>query len=284
MGDIAVGVGTCEDPNMRNLPTSRPTRTSRWGRMLSGVLALAAAVALLTMPGTASAKGVTIKKATFAREVTSDFKAKGETTRFLKNETVFLLLRIKGRPKSGKVESTWQFRGEEIGKASVDLASVNKGVLFSFGEDTFVKFNFTPGPDGLPIGKTFAVGVTVNGESAGRYPFEVVPPKTAIPSRVNRTFLANAVDGPESKVFPAAGKVFLRFTADVGIDTWVEASWTVGSKVDPEGTRSLTIRENKKAADGNFSFLPAGGWPKGKNSVTLLMNDQQVGTYPFTVS
>ena len=73
---------------MRDLPTSRPTQTSRRGRLLSVVLAIATGVALLTMPGTASAKGVTIKKATFAREVTSDFTAKGETTQFLKNETV----------------------------------------------------------------------------------------------------------------------------------------------------------------------------------------------------
>ena len=45
-----------------------------------------------------------------------------------------------------------------------------------------------------------------------------------------------------------------------------------------------TLDENKKAVDGNFSLLPPGGWPKGKHSVTLFMNDRKIVTSSFTVA
>ena len=51
-----------------------------------------------------------------------------------------------------------------------------------------------------------------------------------------------------------------------------------------EPNRSLTLDENKKAVDGNFSLLPPGGWPKGKHSVTLFMNDRKIVTSSFAVA
>ena len=58
----------------------------------------------------------------------------------------------------------------------------------------------------------------------------------------------------------------------------------MNGKVAPEGTRSLTLKEDLKATDGNFLFLPKGGWPKGSHSVTLVLNDVTVGKYAFKVS
>lgn len=231
----------------------------------------------------ASAKGITIKKATFAREVTSDFKAKGVTTKFLGTETVFLLLQVKGRPKSGKIEATWNFRGSPIGSANVNLSSVNKGLLFSFGEDTYVKFNFTPGKEPLPIGASYQVTVKTEGKTTGTYPFAVVAPAGAIPSKITKNMLSKSTTPTPATTFAPSDSVYVLFTGDFGVGTWIEAEWTVNGKVVPDATRSITLSANNKAVDGNFYLLPPGGWPKGKHSVTLFMNETKVVTASFTV-
>ena len=252
--------------------------------MVSVLLTLAIGGGLITAEP-ASAKGITITKATFAREVTSDFKAKGLTTKFRGPETVFLLLQVKGRPKSGKIEATWSFRGDPIGTADVELSSVNKGLLFSFGEDTYVKFNFTPSAkQALPIGTSYQVVVTANGKPAGTYPFEIIAPAAAVPSKIAKTTLSKSETPTATSTFSPTDTVYLLFTGDFGVGTWVEAQWTISGKVAPDATRSLTLDENKKAVDGNFSLLPPGGWPKGKHSVTLFMNDRKIITSSFTVA
>ncbi len=264
------------------MSSTRRQATARIATFLAGSLLFGTGV--LTA-GPASAKGITISKATFAREVTSDFKAKGVTTKFLGTETVFLLLKIKGRPKSGKVEATWSFRGEPIGSADVDLSSVNKGLLFSFGEDTYAKFNFTPGPkQALPIGTSYQVKVTTDGRPAGTYPFEVIVPATAIASRIATTMLSKSTTPSATSTFAPTDTVYLLFTGDFGVGSWVEAQWTVNGKVAPGATRSVTLDQNKKAVDGNFYLLPPGGWPKGKHAVTLFMNDRKIVTSSFTVA
>ena len=269
------------------LPIFNHRRRLTKTRVLSGFLALfvvAAAAGLLTA-APASAKGITISKATFARDITKDFKAKGVTTKFVGTETVFLLLQIKGRPKSGKIEATWNFRGAPIGKADVDLSSVNKGLLFSFGEDTYVKFNFTPGAkQAFPIGTSYLVTVTTDGKPVGTYPFQVIAPAAAIPPKIAKTMLSKSKTPTATSTFSPADTVYLLFTGDFGVGTWVEAQWTINGQAVPDATRSLTLDENKKAVDGNFSLLPPGGWPKGKHSVTLFMNDRKIVTSSFTVA
>ena len=254
-------------------------------RQLLRVGAVVALASGLIAPSAASAlPTIKITKATFAREVTKDFKTNGETTVFDGKQTVNLLLRIKGRPKSGTVEGQWTFRGKEIDSASIDLASINKGVVFSFGQDTFVNLNFTPGPTGLPIGQSYFVNVKVNAAAAGSYQFSIAPPTGALASVVSKTRLSNADGGPAKTTFAPTDTVYLLFTGDFGIRTWVESNWTVNGKADSAGTRSLELTENKKAVDGNFLYLPKGGWPTGKHSVSLIMNDKSVGTYQFNVA
>ena len=271
-------------PVHATLPISTHRRRSTNTRALAGLLALFVAAGLLTA-APASAKGITISKATFAREVTNDFKAKGVTTKFVGTETVFLLLKVKGRPKSGKIEATWNFRGAPIGKADVDLSSVNKGLLFSFGEDTYVKFNFTPGAkQAFPIGTSYLVTVTTDGKPVGNYPFQVIAPAGAIPSKIASTTLSKSKTPSAASTFAPVDTVYLLFNGDFGVETWLEAQWTVAGKVSPDATRSLTLDKNRTAVDGNFSLLPPGGWPKGKHSVTLFMNDRKVVTSTFTVA
>jgi hypothetical protein len=268
--------------------TDRLTRAVRQRRSLPATL-LAMLVSLAGVGSTsvaeaASAKGITIKKATFAREVTDEYEAKGVTTEFQTSESVFLLVQIKGRPKKGKVSATWSFRGKSVATADIDLADVSKGVLFSIGQDTYATFNLTPGPAGLVVGNSYSTTIKFDGAVIDTYKFAVVPPKTALVSKVTATRLSNAKEGPALTKFAPTDTVYLLFEGDFGVKSWVEATWQVNGKKAPEATRSLNLTEDGKDLNGNFTYVPKGGWPKGSHSVMLVLNDVTVGTYKFTVA
>ncbi len=234
-----------------------------------------------------AASAPSIVKATFAKEVTSDFVAKNPSTTFLGNETVNLLLEFKGRPKTGKVTSDWRFRTAQVATAAVEFSSV-KGGLFSRGGNTFVKFNLTPGKEKLPLGE-FEVTVAVDGTKLKTYKFEVVGPKGSTPTKVTKVVLAKGINEADnspvgsSTTFGQTEEVFISFLGDFGIESWIEVQWTVGNKVEPAGTKSLTLQENRPKTYGYFSFLPKGGWPKGSHKATLIVNTKVIGSYPFTV-
>ena len=241
-----------------------------------------------SVPNAAQAKGTKVVKSTFAKEVTKDFKAKQPGSKFLGTETVFLLLEFSGRPKKGVVDAVFNFRGAEIGRTNVNFATVNDGLLFSFGENTFVKFFFKPDPKNpLPLG-SFTVDVSVDKVKVGSYPFTIVPPADAIATNIASVKIAKEVDQNNAvvqagTVFAPSATVYLAFTGDYGKSSWLEAQWTVSGKVVAEGTRSLTLKENAKGQPGTFSFIPAGGWPVGTHSVQFTVNGKLIGKYTFTV-
>ncbi len=254
---------------------------------LAGFL-LVVTTTFVGMGPTQAASKPSIVKATFAKEVTSDFVAKNPSTTFMGNETVNLLLEFKGRPKTGKVTADWRFRTEQVATTAVEFSSV-KGGLFSRGGNTFVKFNLTPGKQKLPLGE-FEVTVAVDGTKLKTYKFEVVGPKGSTPTKVTKVVLVRGINnadsspaGPATNTFGPTEEVFISFLGDFGIDSWIEVQWTVGSKVDPAGTKSVTLQENLTQTYGYFSFLPKGGWPTGSHKATLVVNSKVIGTYAFTV-
>jgi hypothetical protein len=236
----------------------------------------------------AIAKGPSVAKATFAKNVTKDFQAQNPTTSFKGTETVHLLLEFKGRPKKGKVEGVWRFDfGDEIGRATVDFATAN-GSLFSVGGNTFVKYFLRPdAAKPLPVGP-YKVDVTVDGLAAGTYKFKVIPPSGAVPTKFAKAVLATGTDADFNPVgvttsFKKTDNVNVVFKGTFGVGSWLQATWTVGGKVDPAATRSLTLTENGTDIGGAFNYLPAGGWPPGKHQVELMVDGVVVGKYPFTV-
>ncbi|WP_156346181.1 hypothetical protein [Verrucomicrobium spinosum] len=52
---------------------------------------------------------------------------------------------------------------------------------------------------------------------------------------------------------------------------------------DSEGTRSITLKENKTGCPFRFSFIPNGGWPAGTHEAVLLMNGREVSREKFTI-
>lgn len=228
-----------------------------------------------------------LKKATYCHGFKEDQSPKDVAEFFNQGEPVFLSIQLKGRPKAGVVRAEFMFRDDQIAEAEVDVATVNEGVIFSFGEDTFVGFDIQP-KQALPVGACYRTKVTLGGKPLGEFPFRIAPPKGATPSKLLKAALAKGADEDHKPVnethdFEGLDKVFLAGTADLGLASWLEATWLVNGKVDDAGTRSFTLKENKEKVPFHFDFIPAGGWPAGTHEVSLQIDGQEVVREKFTV-
>jgi len=234
--------------------------------------------------------GLTILEATFAQEVSEDMEPINPTTSFTPEQTVNLLLTIKGRPKEGEVLARFYVRDQEIASASVDLAEANEGVIFSIGENTRVHFTLTP-TEPFPVSPNYRAEVFLNGSPAGTYTFAVVPPPEAIPSRLIEATLAKGVkETPETyepveptTTFAPDEAVYVVGVADLGKYSRLEVNWYVGGQLVEDATRSLTAQEDIPEAGFYFVFQPEEGWPAGEHQVVLLLNDEEVQRLTFTV-
>jgi hypothetical protein len=234
------------------------------------------------------AAGIEILEATFAHGLSDDMEPVNPSADFAGDETVYLSLKIKGRPKEGLVTARFYWRDTSIAEASVDLADVNSGLLFSVGENTFAGYTLTH-ENPFPVSDKYRADVFYNDQPLGTYAFRVVPPAEAIPSQVKQVTLAKGADENYNPVEPATTfatgeTVYLVGRGDLGLDTWIQADWYVSGQLDEAGTRSITLQENASDVGFSFSFLPEGGWPSGEHLVVMTMNDQEVGRYSFTVT
>lgn len=248
----------------------------------------AAALLLLLLPAphARGAEGI-LKKATYCLELEESQEPKNPVESFPQDAKVCLSVELKGRPKSGIALARFFFRDSLIAEGKVDVATVNKGVIFSVGQSTFVGFRLTPKAP-LPVGEGFRTDVSFDGKPLGSFPFRVEPPKGAIPSKVTATTLARKVDDNnapvgETRNFTVADKVVLAGRGDFGLGSWLEANWIVSGKIDEAGTKSFTLEENKSEVPFYFSYVPKGGWPEGEHAVALIMNGREVAREKFTI-
>lgn len=235
----------------------------------------------------AGADETLLKAAVFCHGLQQNQAPKEPAAFFLPNETIYLSIELKGRPKSGKVATQFLFRDSIIASAEVDVATVNKGVLMSVGQSTFAGFDLTH-EQPLPVGDCYSAVVTLDGKPLGTFPFRVAPPKGAMPSKLKRVALSRNVDEEknpveETREFDSKEKVVLSGVADLGLSTWIEVSWHLGGVADAAGTRSLTLKENKPDCPFFFSFIPNGGWPAGEHEAVLQMNGAVVAREKFTI-
>jgi hypothetical protein len=235
-----------------------------------------------------AADGIEILEATFAHGLGEEMQPIDPGTEFSPSETVNLSLKIKGRPKEGVVTARFFWHDSPITEASVDLADANSGLLFSFGEDTYVGYSLTPDQP-FPVSNQYSALVLFNDEAVDVYAFSVVPPPDAIASTVNSVTLARGATENYDPIAPttqftSTAEVFLVGEGDLGTATWLQADLYINGEPYEEGTRSLTLEQNIPGAGFVFSFLPEGGWPEGEHFVVLTMNDWEVGRYTFTTS
>ncbi len=233
------------------------------------------------------AAGVEILEATFAHGLTEDMQPVNPGAEFAPDETVYLSLRIKGRPKEGLVTAHFYWHDSPIAEASVDLADVNSGLLFSIGEDTFAGYTLTH-EEPFPLSDQYRAELFYNDQPLGSVFFSVVPPAEAIPSQVKQVTLARGADENYNPIEPTTTfgfdqAVYLVGQGDLGVATWLQADWYIDGQLDEAGTRSFTLEENIPDAGFSFSYLPEGGWPLGEHVVVLTMDDKEVGRYSFTI-
>lgn len=234
-----------------------------------------------------SAEDSLLIKATFCHGLDEKQMPKDTAEFFTDNETIYLSIELKGRPKTGIVSTRFMFRNDLMAEGTVDVSTVNGGVLLSVGENTFAGFNLKH-KSPLPVGDCYTAEVSFDGKPLGTFPFRIAPPKDALPSKLKSITLAKGVDlfrkpVDETREFGGQDKVMLVGTADFGLSSWIEVTWTVDGKVDDAGTRTLTIEENKADVPFSFSFIPAGGWPTGNHEAVLQLDGKVVAHEKFVV-
>lgn len=246
-----------------------------------------APTATLTQPEVEAEAGIEILEATFAHGLSEEMAPQDPGADFAPTETIYLSLKVKGRPESGVVTARFYWHEDLIAEAGVDLSDVNSGVIFSIGEDTYVGYTLTH-EEPFPLSDRYLAEVFYGDQQLGTYPFQVVAPPEAITTQISQVTLALGADENYDPVEPTTtfasdDKVYLVGEGDLGTGTWLQADWYVSGQLNNEGTRSLTLEENIPDAGFVFSFLPEGGWPQGEHSVVLTVNDQEVGRYTFTI-
>jgi hypothetical protein len=243
---------------------------------------------LLMLVSPALAEDGLFRSATYCHALNENQSPKDPAEFFRTGETVCLSIALKGRPTSGIVAARFLFRDELIAETKVDVATVNKGIVLSVGQDTYAGFTLTP-EGKLPVGDNYKAEVTLDGKPLGTFPFRILPPADALPSKVTSTVLAHEVDDKRNPVgiakkFDSEDKIVLAGRGDLGNATWLEVDWIIGGKSDPDGIRSIMISENKKDVPFFFSYRPKEGWPPGNHEAVLVMNGKEVARQPFTIN
>ncbi|RME82823.1 MAG: hypothetical protein D6775_09810, partial [Caldilineae bacterium] len=140
----------------------------------------------------------------------------------------------------------------------------------------------------FPPGDEYQARVTLNGVPAATYTFSVVGPAVTMESRLlHATTARGATDDYEpiepTDSFAPDEEVYLVGSADLAKGSTLEAHWYIGGEEDETGARSLTAEEDYTDAGFYFSFLPEGGWPEGEHQVRLVLDNEEVGRYTFSI-
>ena len=179
----------------------------------------------LPVPGDAE-----LLEVTFTHGLGEDMEPLDPGADFAPDETVYLSLKVKGRPKTGIFAVRFHWRDELIADASVDLADVNSGVIFSIGENTYVGYTLTH-ENPFPVGAGYRAEVFFDDEPLGSHPFRVNPPSEAIPSEVKEVTTARVLTRTTTRSSPPPPSPLTRRCTWWGGATW---GWTPGCR--PTGT------------------------------------------------
>jgi hypothetical protein len=232
--------------------------------------------------------GIEILEATFAHGLGEEMQPEEPGADFRPDETVYLSLKIKGRPGEGLVTARFYWLDTFIAEAGLDLADANSGFIFSIGEDTYAGYTLTH-EEPFPVGAGYRAEVFYGDQSLGSYPFRVIPPSEAIPTQITNVTLARDTDESYNPIDPTstfapADVVYLVGRGDLGIATWLQAGWYVSGQLDEAGTSSLSLEENASDVGFAFSYVPEGGWPVGEHFVVLTVNGEEIGSYTFSIT
>ena len=138
--------------------------------MLRAVLII---VLALTAWGGGSEVKPSVKSVTFAEKLDENYQAVNPKTQFKPTDFIYVSVDIAGRPITGILNRKFSYGDQLITEAIVDFSSVNSGVLFSIGEDTFAGFSLSP-TQTWPMSKDYRLELYLDNVKAGSYPYKVV--------------------------------------------------------------------------------------------------------------
>lgn len=202
-------------------------------------------------------------------------------------ETIWTRVTVAGRPRTGIVTMRWMWRDLRMGEFPVDLSSVNGGVFFSFGQNTYLQGYVTP--QSFYVGTGHRLVLMSGGVELGSYGFTVVPPVNARPSRFVSATLHNADPrqgdpGPPRTTFAAGEHVHVVGRVALGRRSWFNCTVAINGEPMPAMTREI-MGPDDGGDELNFALdmFPEGGWPPGQHHITLVLNDNEVAAYDITV-
>jgi len=145
--------------------------------MKKNILIMFSAAMVIVLAFTACGGGAevkpSVKNVTFAEKLDENYQAVNPKTQFTPTDIVYVSVDIAGRPKTGILNGKFFYGDQLITEATVDFSSVNSGVLFSIGEDTYAGFSLSP-TQPWPVSKDYRLELYLDSSKVGSYPYEVV--------------------------------------------------------------------------------------------------------------
>ncbi len=145
--------------------------------MKKNILIMFNAAMVIVLALTACGGGVevkpSVKSVTFAEKLNENYQAVNSKTQFKPTDIIYVSVDIAGRPKTGILNGKFYYGDQLITEATLDFSTVNSGVLFSIGEDTFAGFSLSP-TQNWPVSKDYRFELYLDNVKVGSYPFEVV--------------------------------------------------------------------------------------------------------------
>jgi hypothetical protein len=130
-------------------------------------------VLLLTACGGGTTKSGEVKSVTIAESLNASYQAVNPKTQFKSTDTIYVSVDVSGRPTSGTLNGKFYYGDQLISEATLDFSTVNQGVIFSIGEDTYAGLHLTPSQP-WPVGTGYHFDLYINGTKIGNYPYEVI--------------------------------------------------------------------------------------------------------------
>jgi hypothetical protein len=257
-------------------------------KMKKSLLLIGLVVFVLAACGGGATQGIEIAEVVFAKELSENYEPVNPTATFYPDEVINVSVTIPGRPKEGVLGAKFLYMDQLIAETSVDFADVNNDLLFSAGQKTFTGF-FLTHEEPLYISPLYNVELLIDGTSAGKYAFSVIPPEDAIPTVVRDTIFAlgvtEAIDPVDPKdVFSPSDAVHIIGQGDFGRLSYLQADWYLnGEELISDCTAGVPVNENLPDDRFYFSCELDAGWPAGTHSVVLTIDDVVVTEQTFSV-
>ncbi|NMC28636.1 MAG: hypothetical protein GYA45_01020 [Pelolinea sp.] len=130
-------------------------------------------IILLAACGGKKEEGITVENVTLAKNLDENYQPVDPTTQFGPTDIIYVSVEVKGRPETGIITGKFYYGDQYISEASVDLSSVNEGVIVSIGENTYIGFNLTPSTS-WPVDSGYSFKLYIDNVEFGTYAYEVV--------------------------------------------------------------------------------------------------------------